>query len=179
MVRSTPGPAGSTGADRTRDGVAVQQGGWLDRLILSVLDFLNQPWLGITVALAGSFAVALLARLSPKDDWEFIRQGPDRLLTGAFVVLAGLKSAPRLVLPKQSLVCDRSTLDPLLRIPIRTDCHFVSDGPIRTVYDYTFGDMVREFLLSLLQSVVWGAVGTAAGLLTALLLTRLTRPRTT
>lgn len=66
----------------------MEKGGWLDQLLLNVLGFLDQQWLGVAVAVVGGFGVAYLARRSPKQDWAFVREGPAAFLSGVFLVLA-------------------------------------------------------------------------------------------
>lgn len=54
----------------------MEKGGWLDQILLGILNVLNHPLLAVVVALGGGFAVALLVRLSPKEDWELLKEGP-------------------------------------------------------------------------------------------------------
>jgi hypothetical protein len=148
----------------------MEKDGWLDQLLLGILNLLNHPLLAVVVALGGGFAVALLARLSPKEDWEFIKEGPGVVLTGAFLLLAGIKSAPRLVLPETSFVCDRTTGP--FGIPETSNCRWTSTGTTHLAYDYTFGDFVREFISSLALEGVLGALGAGLGILVALIVRR-------
>jgi hypothetical protein len=151
----------------------MEKDGWLDQALYAALNLLNQTWLGVVVAFVSACAVAYLARRSPKADWEYIRDGPDKLLSGAFLVLAGLKSTPRLVLPKSDFVCD-TVIDPTLGIPVQDNCRFVPQGSFEVVYDYTFGDMVREFLTSLVYSGVAALIGGGVGLLLSVALPKST-----
>ena len=148
----------------------MQQDGWLDQAIYAVLNFLNEPWLGIVVPFVTAGVVAYLARRSPKQDWEYIREGPDKVLTAAFVLLAGVRSTPRLVVPTSHFVCDEGVDD--LGFPTVSRCRFETAGSVHTVIDYTFGDFVREMLTSVVTSVVVGAFGGAAGWLIARVLIR-------
>jgi hypothetical protein len=154
----------------------VEQGGWLDQFLLSVLGLLNARWLEVLVAVGGSFVVACLARLSPKQDWAFVKAGPGRVLTGAFLLLAGVRSAPRLLVPTTTFSCER--VPGLLGIPETTNCHWTTHGTLKGVDDYTFVDFWTEFLGSLLREAIWGAVGLAAGFLVATLVLRRVRGRT-
>jgi hypothetical protein len=140
----------------------MEKDGWLDQILLGILNLLNETWLGVAVAVGGGFIVAVLARTSPKKDWDFLKEGPANVLAGAFLLLAGLRSAPRLVLPKQNFVCDDGG----------THCRFEADGPIQTVYDYTFGDFVREFAVSLVRDAVLALAGAAVGVAVAAVVLR-------
>jgi hypothetical protein len=139
----------------------VDKGGWLDQLLLGVLGFLNQRWLGLVVTLGGGFLVAYLARRSPKQDWAYIKEGPGAVLTGAFLLLAALKSVPRLAVPKTSFTCDHAP--GLLGIPEATNCRWISEGAVGMVYDYTLGDFAAEFFGGLLRDFVLGGLAYAAG----------------
>ena len=150
--------------------VSVDKGGWLDQLLLAVLGFLNQPWLSIGVALVGGAAVAYLGRVSPKNDWEYISEWPGRVLLGAFVVLANIKSVPRLVFPAWHFVCDKVPGE--FGIPVSTDCHWESEGTIHTVQDYTFGDWAHDFFGSLVQDAILGLVGAGVGFLIGTIVVR-------
>jgi hypothetical protein len=154
----------------------MEKDGWLDQAIYAVLNFLNQTWLGVIVALASGCAVAFLARRSPHEDWEFIRDGPDKLLLGAFLALAALKSAPRLVLPKSDFVCDAG-VDPTYGLPVQTNCRFVANGDFEFVSDYTIVDMLKEFVTSAVISGACVAIGGAVGLLVAIALGKFTKPQ--
>jgi hypothetical protein len=153
----------------------MEKDGWLDQALYAVLNFLNQTWLGITVALVGAFAVAFLAKRSPGTDWEYIKDGPDKLLAGVFLLLAGLKTTPRFVLPTTHIACDTS-VDPTTGLPVTGDCRFVTEGTATFVYDYTLGDMVRDFLISLAYSGVAALLGGAAGYLAAVALAKPSGP---
>jgi hypothetical protein len=148
----------------------MEKDGWLDQLLLGILNVLNHPLLAVVVALGGGFAVALLARLSPKEDWEFIKEGPGVVLTGAFLVLAGVKSAPRLVLPETDFVCDRTTGP--LGIPVTGDCRLTSTGTTHVVHDYTFVDFLQEYFSSLGLELVLGGLGAGLGILVARIVRR-------
>jgi hypothetical protein len=148
----------------------MEKDGWLDQFLLGILNVLNQPLLAVVVALGGGFAVALLARLSPKGDWEYLKEGPGAVLTGAFLLLAGIKAVPRLVLPETNFVCDRTTGP--LGVPETGDCRWTSSGTTHVVYDYTFGDFLREFASSLVLDVVLGGLGAALGILVAMIVRR-------
>ena len=148
----------------------MEENGWLDQILVGVLGFLNQPWLAITIAIGGGFAVAYLARKSPKNDWEFIQEWPSGVLTGAFVVLACAKSAPRLVLPTTRYSCDR--VPGPLGIPVTANCHWITDGTLHTVQDYTMADLLRDFFASLVQDAVFTAVGASAGIVVAVMVLR-------
>ena len=158
------------------DHESMEKNGWLDQALYAVLNFLNQTWLGISIALVSAFAVAFLAKRSPGSDWEYIKDGPDKLLSGAFLLLAALKSGPRLVLPKGDFVCD-SVMDPTLGIPVKENCRYVTDSSLTVVYDYTIGDMIKEFLTSLAYSGACALIGGAAGFLAAVALSKVTAPQ--
>jgi hypothetical protein len=143
----------------------VEKGGWLDQILLAILGFLNQSWLSVTVALVGGAVVAYLARVSPKNDWEYVRDGPGNVLSVAFLLLAAVKSAPRMVVPETSFVCDRTTGE--FGIPVSTNCRAVTDGTVGFVYDYTLGDLVHDFFFSMVQEVVFGLIGAAVGVILA------------
>lgn len=149
---------------------AMEQGGWLDQLILGILNFLNAPALAVLVAFGGGLLVALLGRLSPKDDWSFIKEGPGRVLAAAFLLLAVLRTTPRLVVPQGRFVCE-SAPGPL-GLPQTTGCEYVTDGTIHVAYDYTLADMARDFAVSLGQDAVLGAVGVGLGIIVAALVRR-------
>lgn len=139
----------------------MEQGGWLDQILLFVLSVLANPWFGYGVALFGAAFVGYLARRSPKQDWEFIREWPGTVLLGAFFVSASLQSAPRLVFPDYHYSCDRS-LD-AFGLPTKVDCSFTSSGSIQTIVDYSFLDMIRDCMVAGAQELVLGAIGLAAG----------------
>jgi len=143
----------------------VEKGGWLDQILLAILGFLNQSWLSITVALVGGGLVAYLGRVSPKEDWEYLKDGPGKVLSVAFLLLAAAKSAPRLAVPEWHFVCDRTTGE--FGIPVSTNCRTVTEGTVGVVYDYTLGDMVHDFFFSMVQEVVFGLIGAAIGIIIA------------
>src|SRR5215207_4744179 len=143
----------------------MEKDGWLDQFLLGILNVLNHPVLAVVVALGGGFAVALLARLSPKEDWEYIKEGPGAVLTGAFLLLAGLKAVPRLVFPESHFVCDRTTGP--LGLPETGDCRWTSTGTTHLVYDYSFGDFLRDLASSLVLDVVLGGLAAGLGILVA------------
>jgi len=105
------------------------------------------------VPIGGSFLVACLARRSPKNDWAFVKEAPSRVLTGAFLLLAACRSAPRLLVPTTTFSCDR--VPGLLGIPDATNCHWVTDGTLQVVDDYTLVDFLTEFFGSLLREAIW------------------------
>jgi hypothetical protein len=140
----------------------MEKDGRLDQILLGILNLLNETWLGIVVAVGGGFVVALLARISPKKDWDYLKEGPGNVLAGAFLLLASLRSVPRLVFPKQNFVCDEGG----------TDCRFEADGPIQTVYDYSFGDFVREFVVSLVRDAALAFAAAAVGVAVATVVLR-------
>jgi hypothetical protein len=145
----------------------MEKGGWLDQIILLVLGVLTNRWLGYAVAFFGSLAVAYLARRSPKADLAYLQEGAVYVLAGAFLVSASLRSVPRLVLPESRFVCDRSG-------PFRSlNCRSESVGEFRTVIDYSFLDMLRDYGLSLLQEALIGAIGALCGIGIALLVPHL------
>ena len=148
----------------------MEKDGWLDQLLMAVLGFLNQTWLSIAVALVGGAVVAYLARLSPKKDWEFISDWPGRILFGAFLLLANIKSVPRLVLPETNFVCDKELGE--FGIPVSTNCRWITEGTVHTVQDYTLGDWFSDFLSAILQDAVFGAIGAAVGFLVGTLVLR-------
>jgi len=143
----------------------VEKGGWLDQILLAVLSFLNQSWLSITVALVGGGLVAFLARVSPKNDWEYLREGPGKVLSVAFLLLAAVKSAPRLAVPDFHFVCDRVPGE--FGIPVSTNCRTVTEGTVGVVYDYTLADLAHDFFFSMVQEVVFGLIGAAVGIILA------------
>jgi len=98
---------------RTYKAVRVEKGGWLDQILLAILGFLNQSWLSITVALVGGGLVAYLGRVSPKEDWEYLKDGPGKVLSVAFLLLAAAKSAPR----KAGSISTSRMPPPLTRMP--------------------------------------------------------------
>ena len=151
----------------------MEQGGWLDQIILGVLNLLNAPVVAVAVALGGGFLVALFGRLSPKDDWSFITEGPGRVLTVAFFLLAVLRSAPHLVVPKGQFEC--GTAPGPLGLPQTTGCEYVMDGTVHVAYDYTLGDMARDFAVSLGQDLVLGVLGTGIGIIVAAIVRRTRR----
>ena len=148
----------------------MEKDGWIDQILLAILNVLNDPVLAVVVALGGGFAVALLARLSPKEDWEFIKEGPGNLLTGAFIALASIKGAPRLVLPETNFVCDHTTGP--FGIPETGNCRWTSAGTTHLEYDYTFVDFLHEFFSSLALEVILGALGAGLGILAAMIVRR-------
>ena len=148
----------------------MEQGGWLDQIILGVLNVLNAPVVAVLVAVGGGFLVALLGRLSPKDDWSFIKEGPGRVLLVAFLLLAALRSTPRLIVPQGQFQCE-TTPGPL-GLPQTTGCEYVTNGSIQVAYDYTLGDMARDFAVSLGQDVVLGALGAGLGIIVAAIVRR-------
>jgi hypothetical protein len=153
----------------------VEKGGWLDQILLGILSFLNQPWVGITVGLGGSILVAFLARLSPKRDWEYISEGPGKLLAYAFIAYAFLRSVPRLVMPKSTFVCDRQPGP--FGIPQTTNCHFVTSGRMHFEYDYTLLDFGKDVLFSIVQDIVFGSAGFVVGLILGTLVKLLRAPK--
>jgi hypothetical protein len=148
----------------------VEKGGWLDQILLAVLGLLNQSWLSITVALVGGAVMAYLARVSPRNDWEYLREGPGKVLSVAFLLLAAVKSAPRLAIPETRFVCDRVPGE--FGIPVSTNCRTVTEGTVGVVYDYTLGDMVYDFFFSMVQEVVFGLIGAAIGIIAATVVRR-------
>jgi uncharacterized membrane protein YeaQ/YmgE (transglycosylase-associated protein family) len=148
----------------------VEKGGWLDQILLAILGFLNQSWLSITVALVGGAVVAYLARVSPKNDWEYLKEGPGKVLSAAFFLLAAVRSAPRLVIPETRFVCDRVTGE--FGIPVSANCRTVTEGTVGVVYDYTLGDMLYDFFFSMVQEVVFGLIGAAVGIIVATVVRR-------
>lgn len=143
----------------------MEKGGWLDQIIEFVLNVLTNRWLGYFVAFVGGAVVACLARRSPKQDWEYIKEGPGKLLLGAFFVSVSLRTVPRVILPETRFVCDKTT--GLFGLPETSNCRFKSEGEFRTVIDFTFGDTLKEFVWGTLQEFVIGGIGALVGLLIA------------
>ena len=152
----------------------MEKDGWLDQALMATLTFLNQTWLSITVALMGGFLVAFLARRAPGEDWAYIKDGPGNLLTGAFLLLAGLKSVPHFVLPKTSFACD-TTPGPL-GIPTNSNCRMVSEGTAHYEVGYTFGNFFRDIGVSLLIDLIYGGLGVLLGIAVATLVKHLADP---
>jgi hypothetical protein len=149
----------------------MEKGGWLDQILIGVLNFLNEPWVSNTVVVVAAFLVAYFAVVSPKeDDWSLLREGAGKILFGAFVLLAMLKSGPRLIIPESHYVCDREP--GALGIEVSTNCRFETQGTFRTVYDYSILDFIKDFYTSVFYELVFGAVGALAGLLCAMLVMR-------
>jgi hypothetical protein len=148
----------------------VEKGGWLDQILEAVLAVLTNRWLGYIVAFVGGAVVAYLARRSPKRDWEYIKEGPGKVLLGAFVVTAALRSTPRLILPETRFVCDEVTGP--FGLPETSNCRFESEGEFKTVVDYTFGDMIKDLAWGALQEFIIGGIGAAVGLLIAIAVPR-------
>lgn len=153
--------------------MAMEKDGWLDQALLAVLSVLTNHWLGILLALVAGTLIAYLGRIRPGNDWRFFLDDVrEAILGGAFLLSAGLKSAPRLVLPKTHFVCDETTtpaLDGLLELPVRTNCRWESSGQIHSVVDYGLGDAARDFFMSLLQEGTAFGVGLGIGRAVAML----------
>ena len=157
----------------------MEQGGWLDQLIMAVLGFLNQPWVTIVVSADTGLAVAYLARAAPpkgargraeaREHWAFIKERPSAFLAGAFMIYSALRTAPRLVLPSSHFACEWTTKPP--GIPVQ-ECRWVTEGRVGLAYDYTLGQWARDFGTSLLQEAVFGLVGAAVGFLLATIVVR-------
>jgi hypothetical protein len=148
----------------------MEQGGWLDQIILGILNFLNAPVVAVLVAVGGGFLVALLGRLSPTDDWSFIKEGPGRVLAVAFLLLAVVRSTPHLIVPHGQFECD--SIPGPLGLPQTTGCEYVMEGTVHVAYDYTLDVMARDFAVSLVQDVVLGAVGAGLGIIVAAMIRR-------
>jgi hypothetical protein len=143
----------------------MEKDGWLDQLLLGILRFLTDPWLGMGVALVGGAAVAYLARVSPGPDWEFIKEWPGKALLGAFLLYSSLRSTPRLVMPEIEFLCDEGTGP--FGSTVTTNCRTELHGEVATVQDYTLLDTARDFALSFAQETAVGLVGAGLGLLVA------------
>lgn len=148
----------------------MEKGGWLDQILEAVLAVLTNRWLGYLVAFVGGAVVAYLARRSPKRGWEYITEGPGNVLLGAFVVSAVVRSTPRLILPETRYVCDKTT--GLFGLPETSNCRFKSEGELRTVVDFTFGHMMKDFAWGALQELIIGGIGATVGFLIALAVPR-------
>lgn len=149
--------------------------GWLDQVLVGVLNFLNQTWLSIAVAFVGGLLVAFLARRAPGQDWAYIKDGPGNLLLSAFLLLAALKSIPRFVLPKTSFTCDQAPGP--LGFPVTTNCGPVSVGRPHFEGGYSLREFVRDYTVSLLQDLVYGGLGALVGIALATLVTHVSGPR--
>jgi hypothetical protein len=137
--------------------VTVEKGGWLDQLLAAVLGFLTNPWLSAVVAFVGAAVVACLARLSPKKDWDYIKEGPGRFLFFAFILFYGAQvGVPRYVPPVYDFAC--STPD--------SGCDVVAK-PGYFAYDYTAGNFWRDLGISFLQDLIVGGLGVLVGIVVA------------
>lgn len=143
----------------------METDGWLDEALLTVVRVLNAQWLGVLVSVGGSFAVAFVAKRSSKKTWKAAQDGAGKVLMVAFFALATAKSAPRLVVPKLTTVCDHEP--GVLGIRFETNCRLVSVGKFETVYDYTIVHTFRDFCMSLIYDAAYGVVGAGAGLTAA------------
>jgi len=150
----------------------VEQGGWLDQLILGTLQFVTQSWVELVVGLGGGFALAVLARLSPRRDWEEVTGLPGRALLGAVWLLAFLKTVPRLVVPKTTLSCD-DVAGPF-GIPQKS-CHFTTTGTFHTVQDFTVLDAITEIVESVARDALLALAGWGLGWVVMTVLLRMRR----
>lgn len=145
--------------------------GWLDTALLALLEFLDNPWLSVIVPVGGGLALGYLARRSPRRDWDRITELPGKVLFGVFLVLAAIKSLPRLVVPSASFLCDREP-SPLSGILVETNCRLATAGTFQTVYDYTLGDYLRDFVVFIARDCVLGVIGLLIGIAFATVVTR-------
>lgn len=149
----------------------MEQGGWLDQVILGILQFVTQSWVELVVGLGGGVALAVLARLSPRRDWEEITGMPGKALVFAVLLLASLKSVPRAVFPTTTLRCD--DVPGTLGIPQKS-CHFVAAAQSNPGPDFTLLDMIREIFVSVGRDALLALIGWA---LASLVLTAVLRLR--
>lgn len=118
-----------------------------------------------------SSALAVVLRLGTSGDairgadWEYITDVPGKLLFGAFVLLATLKSPPRYIEPTLSFVCDRGP-GPLPGLTVQSNCRFVSSGHGQ-VFDYTFWDYGCDLAVSVAQDCLFGFAGLGLGIVLA------------
>jgi len=149
----------------------------LGQILFGIMRFLNQPWVSVVVGLGGGFAVALLARLSPpRGQWNFIEDLPSRAILVSFVVVSIFRIVPLKLIPQASdfrLTCEHPTGP--FGIPENTNCAWVRVRPDHTVPDYTLAQMGRDFLLSLVQDLVYGAIGAGIGIMLLTIILRLRR----
>lgn len=141
----------------------MEKDGPVDQVLLAVLGFLAHPALGMSVVFVGALLVAYLGRIRPGHDWAPIKEWPGAVLGGAALLLAGLRGAPRYVSPEYDFTCTKILGD--FGVPRTTDCAFDVTSPGRLEYDYTFGEYVWDFFVSLVQEGVVGALGVGAGVL--------------
>jgi hypothetical protein len=57
-------------------------------------------------------------------------------------------------------------------LPETSNCRFKSEGEVKTVVDFTFGDMMKDFAWGALQELIIGGIGAAVGLLIAIAVPR-------
>jgi hypothetical protein len=118
-------------------------------------------WLGGAFTATAAVVVAVLARLSPKRDWEFIKDGPAYVLLGLSVLTA-------LVLPLFVPAPDYGTcafdqyLDHIQTGAVETPCPVTAQLPAVIPWVNSF---IRIFIVSPVQDIPFELGGVGLGFL--------------
>jgi hypothetical protein len=150
---------------------------WWDATWYAWTHFTWFAWLPATIGLATAVTVGVLARLSPRQDWEFIKKGPAVVLT-AIAIVSGFVvpwwhwHTHSLYTTHLNIVCpSRAPLDRILTPRPQESCRVdfnVTKHEEPSVFDFYY----RDFLPGTMGDGAIEAVGTGIGLLAGMALQR-------